>query len=361
MYEGELEIHLTVDDFDADYLDGFAAARGIKVTRIELDRGDNPLQPMLTLTLRGSLSDAQARVEELRAELRAAQVQVRRAKIETTPWNADVPQTDDEASAGLYFEHHVKVRLPAGDLARRLELDRVARTHDARPSRNARRTDADGWEERFVTQRCFGVGRATSRPRLDALLASLQQAAFDVLEVEEEYVPVDDNLACDAGWFVGHGPVIGPTYAEQTDQRVRQMLSLEREGFPAGFVPIVEIEGVEQHAIFEPAHKQLPNAFKAGAPLFDDPERAVVWAARRTAARDHILDVVAACPWKTHLVARGSATLSAWVGEAAREPGDLDFVVTPRTIRAGLGGSHRDARRDRRGPRRESRPRAARG
>lgn len=29
---------------------------------------------------------------------------------------------------------------------------------------------------------------------------------------------------------------------------------------------------------------------------------------------------------------RGSVTMTAWVGEAAREPGDLDFVVTPHTI-----------------------------
>ncbi|NUT46686.1 MAG: nucleotidyl transferase AbiEii/AbiGii toxin family protein, partial [Saccharothrix sp.] len=31
---------------------------------------------------------------------------------------------------------------------------------------------------------------------------------------------------------------------------------------------------------------------------------------------------------------RGSVALRAWLGEAAREPGDLDFVVTPRTFPA---------------------------
>jgi hypothetical protein len=34
-------------------------------------------------------------------------------------------------------------------------------------------------------------------------------------------------------------------------------------------------------------------------------------------------------------VLRGSVTMAAWVGDAARDPGDLDFVVTPDTIASG--------------------------
>ncbi len=46
----------------------------------------------------------------------------------------------------------------------------------------------------------------------------------------------------------------------------------------------------------------------------------------------HLLTVLVATRWADHLVLRGSATMPAWVGEAAREPGDLDFVITPPTV-----------------------------
>jgi hypothetical protein len=46
----------------------------------------------------------------------------------------------------------------------------------------------------------------------------------------------------------------------------------------------------------------------------------------------HLLTVIARAPWAEHLVLRGSVTMAAWVGAAARTPGDLDFVVTPHTV-----------------------------
>jgi hypothetical protein len=47
----------------------------------------------------------------------------------------------------------------------------------------------------------------------------------------------------------------------------------------------------------------------------------------RRAALDHVLSLIAEAPWSGGLVLRGSMTLQAWVGAAAREPRDLDFVV----------------------------------
>jgi hypothetical protein len=266
VYEGALEIHLTVSSWAADRLDEFAGERGIKVSQIELDHGEFRSQPMLTVELTGSLEDAEQRVAQLRRELAAAQLQAVRVKIETAPWNRDVPVTDDQAREDLYFEHHVKVRLPAGDAARRLEITALAREHDARVSRNARRVLDDGTEERFVTQRCFGVGRQTSRPRLDALLSALDEGGFEVLEVEEEYVVVDDNLGLDAGWMNRPAKNVGPSYGDLIDARVAQQLSYQRDSFPATFVPLVPAAGVRQHAVFEPALKQFTNAFKTGQP-----------------------------------------------------------------------------------------------
>ncbi|GHF04675.1 hypothetical protein GCM10014715_71110 [Streptomyces spiralis] len=52
---------------------------------------------------------------------------------------------------------------------------------------------------------------------------------------------------------------------------------------------------------------------------------------RRTAARraalDHVLALIADAPWSGGLVLRGSMVMPAWVGTAAREPADLDWIA----------------------------------
>jgi hypothetical protein len=54
MLDGDFEIHLTL--LADPRLEGVAAAHGLKCTRILLDRGATPDQPMLTLRARGSLA-----------------------------------------------------------------------------------------------------------------------------------------------------------------------------------------------------------------------------------------------------------------------------------------------------------------
>ncbi|WP_408639390.1 nucleotidyl transferase AbiEii/AbiGii toxin family protein [Nocardia yamanashiensis] len=46
-------------------------------------------------------------------------------------------------------------------------------------------------------------------------------------------------------------------------------------------------------------------------------------------AIDLVLAAVAASEWADNLVLRGSVLLTAWFGAQAREPRDVDFVVTP--------------------------------
>ncbi|MGW2088933.1 nucleotidyl transferase AbiEii/AbiGii toxin family protein [Streptomyces sp. NPDC001880] len=64
-----------------------------------------------------------------------------------------------------------------------------------------------------------------------------------------------------------------------------------------------------------------------GEPAFGDPALAPRWRAARRAVQDHLLSVIAGSPWGDQLVLRGSLPLRAWVGAAAREPGDLDWIV----------------------------------
>ena len=57
---------------------------------------------------------------------------------------------------------------------------------------------------------------------------------------------------------------------------------------------------------------------------------AASWRAARRAALDHVLSLIAHSSWSDGLVLRGSMAMLAWAGDAAREPGDLDWVVLDR-------------------------------
>jgi hypothetical protein len=92
---------------------------------------------------------------------------------------------------------------------------------------------------------------------------------------------------------------------------------------------------VAQPAVFDPALKQYGDAYRAGEPRFADPALGQAWATARRRAMDLLLAAIADSAWVDHLVLRGSVLLRAWFGAAAREPGDLDFVVVPRNWKVG--------------------------
>lgn len=97
---------------------------------------------------------------------------------------------------------------------------------------------------------------------------------------------------------------------------------------PLTLRPIEDPRAV-QRPVFDPALKQHARAYRATDPQFADPALAAQWAAARRRAMDLVLAAVADSAWVDHLVLRGSVLLRTWFGEAAREPGDLDFVVVP--------------------------------
>ena len=87
--------------------------------------------------------------------------------------------------------------------------------------------------------------------------------------------------------------------------------------------------------IFDPALKQHYRAFRRGEPVFDDPRPAERWRGVRRRAMERAAAAVAGSPWGSSLVLRGSLLLKVWLGEPAREPGDLDWVVVPPTVSVG--------------------------
>lgn len=101
-----------------------------------------------------------------------------------------------------------------------------------------------------------------------------------------------------------------------------------RLGLPATLRRIAD-EDARQQPVFDPALKHHVNAFRASDPDFSEPVARSAWLAARRTAMDLVLAAVAASTWRDHLVLRGSVLLAQWFGKAAREPGDLDFVVVP--------------------------------
>jgi hypothetical protein len=204
-FAGEFETHITVQlgalQSNASVRD-WGLRHGLKSLHIVLDRGDTVSQPMLTRRGQGVLSRELARALELSDELSRDGFVVVRIKIEAMPCNQDIPQSDADAeshSPTLYFEHHIKLAIDANtDLS---ALVALVQRHSANLSRNAFKMRSDGQEERFVTQRCRSVGRATARLRLDALLSALATDGYQVLRIEEEFVVHDSNIAIDAGWL----------------------------------------------------------------------------------------------------------------------------------------------------------------
>ncbi|MFJ4342377.1 nucleotidyl transferase AbiEii/AbiGii toxin family protein [Streptomyces sp. NPDC088915] len=88
-----------------------------------------------------------------------------------------------------------------------------------------------------------------------------------------------------------------------------------------------------RHLVFDPALKHFDEAYRPGDGVVEDPGLRARWQTARRAALDLVLAAVAGSRWADSLVLRGSMLMSAWFGEAARDPKDIDFVVVPETWR----------------------------
>ncbi len=203
-YRGNFEIHLTVRAVGlVDTFRSWCEAERCKCVRIVLARGVHVEQPMVTWRRdETDLPAVLAEAAERARDLERAGFAVLRVKIEADPYNDDVPVTDAAAllhPAGNYFEHHVKLRREAA--ASPELLLRVCLDHGAHLSRNAWREPVEGFEERFVTLRSYRIGRPAAERRLQRLLAALEGADEQIIDVESEYTVHDSNRALDAGWL----------------------------------------------------------------------------------------------------------------------------------------------------------------
>lgn len=101
------------------------------------------------------------------------------------------------------------------------------------------------------------------------------------------------------------------------------------EGYPNTFQPPVDKNTPK---FFDPALIHFSNAFRIGDPYLDDPKLHNRWIQTRRRVVHHILGLVNGSKWREHLVLRGSLVLKAWLGEKAREPGDIDWIFRPADV-----------------------------
>nr|WP_240529525.1 hypothetical protein [Streptomyces mangrovisoli] len=204
-FVGEFETHVTVecaDDHVVRRLEGWAAGRGIGFVHIVLARGRMASQPMVTLGGAGTLSEQQRAALAAADELRSAGFEPVRVKIEATPWTRGVPRSDGEAALlgrKVHFEHHIKVIV--GQDLDRAAVAALVSGHGAHVSWNARRFMDGGRQQRFVTQRCYGVGLHAAGERLERLVGVICGAGYEIDSVEREFVVYDSNSAIDDGWM----------------------------------------------------------------------------------------------------------------------------------------------------------------
>jgi hypothetical protein len=81
--------------------------------------------------------------------------------------------------------------------------------------------------------------------------------------------------------------------------------------------------------VFDPALRHYPEALRVAEPQFASPEIGRTWREARAAVMGHLLKAVERSQWADRLVLRGSVVLKTWFPDAARDPGDLDFVFLP--------------------------------
>jgi len=85
---------------------------------------------------------------------------------------------------------------------------------------------------------------------------------------------------------------------------------------------------LDRPLLYDPALRPY-SALRGGEPRFDSAADEATWHYCRQHVLHHALRRVAGSSVREHLVLRGSVLLASWLGERARRPGDLDFVVDP--------------------------------
>ncbi len=102
--------------------------------------------------------------------------------------------------------------------------------------------------------------------------------------------------------------------------------------FPPTFGAPLGPDEKEEDLVFDPSTQHYARAFRRGDPRLP-PNQMQRWHQARRQVMQHLLEIAVTGTRADQLVLRGSLTMKALVGDAAREPGDIDWVIVPESIR----------------------------
>jgi hypothetical protein len=205
MYAGLFEAHITVEPLSTtqtELFTQFCFEKGLKAIQIELARGSAPVQPMTCSRHEGDFLTIKEEVLTLAKSLKSSGFSVNRVKIEAYPLNSGIPHTQAALafhSEKNYFECHIKLRLNAQDSEEKLLA--ICDKHQAHLSNNAYKKLSEGYYEKFVTQRLYGMGKMEVEDKFEQLKFDLEAAGFEVLKSIYEYCVYDDNVNLDDNWL----------------------------------------------------------------------------------------------------------------------------------------------------------------
>jgi len=203
-YPGVFECHITValrpeQPNQLILFNQICQQLGGKTLVIQLANGKTPTQPMISKNFNGNANLVLSQITVLHQEI-AKHFPIVRLKVETSPFNAGLPETTEEAARlppSCYFEFHVKMQLEKGhDLDK---LRTLLAPYHSYVSKNTLDEADNLWAYRFATQR-FRLGNQAAEAHLSALLAFLKTQHITVKKVNREFNIFDSNAELDTGW-----------------------------------------------------------------------------------------------------------------------------------------------------------------
>ncbi len=221
MYTGFFEAHITlalntnvgnIDRYVDEKISAFKLLcenLNIKPIHITLARGDTPTQIMTSSIHEGNFEVIKNEVMQIAQTLLTNQYAISRIKIEAHPENIGVPNTTNDimhTQKDNYFECHFKILLENIEDKTTKDktwenLKNICEKHTAHLSQNAFKTQENGNQERFITQRIYAIGKQEAYKSFQILENALIKAGFQIAKKIVEYCVFDDNESIDKNWL----------------------------------------------------------------------------------------------------------------------------------------------------------------
>jgi NTP pyrophosphatase (non-canonical NTP hydrolase) len=192
------ELHLTLESVtDIDKFKTVCLQTGVKPIIIELD-ADIPLDVMTSSRHFGTNQSVMCEMMRIHSALTDNGFSVIRKKVETVTWHPMAPQESEAMPEGCYFETHIGLSITTEQLDK---LQAIVREHGAHLSRNKFKTIDDTTHVRMCTLRSYTQPLKEFEQCLAALTTALTDAAFEIVDVINEFAIYDTNSAHDNTWL----------------------------------------------------------------------------------------------------------------------------------------------------------------